>query len=288
VLTWRGRGPPTRESPINPVDRHFNSSKLASKGSSITLTRRELLATTAAATAINATRGRSARAEAAGGEIKAVGFDAFTIFDPRSVAVAVEESFPGRGAEVSAAWRTRQFEYCWLRTLNRNYADFWRVTEDALVFACKAAKLDLKPDTRAKLTDAFLRLKPWPDSIAALKAMRAANIRLAYVSNMTPTMLKALTESAGAADLFEHQLSTDAVKAFKPDPRAYQMAETAFNLPRENIVFAAFGGWDAAGGRSFGFNTFWVNRSGAPLEELGVEPNAVGGTLTELAKYVTG
>ena len=144
----------------------------------MTLTRRELLATTAATTVNNATRGASARAEAAGGQIKAVGFDAFTIFDPRSVAVAVEESFPGRGAELSAAWRTRQFEYCWLRTLNRNYADFSRVTEDALVFACKAAKLDLKPDTRAKLMDAFLRLKPWPDSIAALKAIKAANIRL--------------------------------------------------------------------------------------------------------------
>jgi 2-haloacid dehalogenase len=104
---------------------------------------------------------------------------------------------------------------------------------------------------------------------------------------MTPTMLRVLTENAGAADLFEHQLSTDAVKAFKPDPRAYQMAETAFNLPRENIAFAAFGGWDAAGARSFGFDTFWVNRLGVPMEELGVAPNAAGGTLTELATYVT-
>jgi len=33
----------------------------------------------------------------------------------------------------------------------------------------------------------------------------------------------------------------------KPDARAYQMAETAFKLPRERILFAAFGGWDAAG-----------------------------------------
>ena len=60
----------------------------------MTLTRRELLATTAATTVINATRGASARAAAAGGQIKAVGFDAFTIFDPRSVTIAVEESFP--------------------------------------------------------------------------------------------------------------------------------------------------------------------------------------------------
>jgi 2-haloacid dehalogenase len=52
-------------------------------------------------------------------------------------------------------------------------------------------------------------------------------------------------------------------------------------------VFAAFGGWDAAGAKSFGLNTFWVNHVSAPVEELGVRPDAVGTTLTELARYVT-
>jgi 2-haloacid dehalogenase len=52
-------------------------------------------------------------------------------------------------------------------------------------------------------------------------------------------------------------------------------------------VFAAFGGWDAAGAKSFGLNTFWVNRFNAPAEELGVMPDAVGSTLADLAKYVT-
>jgi 2-haloacid dehalogenase len=63
------------------------------------------------------------------------------------------------------------------------------------------------------------------------------------------------------------------------------MAETALRIPRDNIVFAAFGGWDAAGGKAFGLDTFWVNRLGAPVERLGVPPDAVGLTLTELAHY---
>ena len=109
--------------------------------------------------------------------------------------------------------------------------------------------------------------------------MRQAGIRLAYVSNLTPKMLTVMSQSAGISDLFEHILSTDRVKAYKPDPRAYQMAEVVFNLPRESIVFAAFGGWDAAGAKSFGLNTFWVNQVNAPLEELGVKPDAIGRTL---------
>ena len=45
--------------------------------------------------------------------------------------------FPGKGAELSNAWRTRQFEYTWLRTMSGRYADFWHVTEEALIFAAK-------------------------------------------------------------------------------------------------------------------------------------------------------
>jgi 2-haloacid dehalogenase len=170
------------------------------------LRRRDLLAASGAALAAsvsNASFGHAASVRAASGKIKAVGFDAFTIFNPNSVVAAVEENFPGKGAELSSAWRSRQFEYCWLRTLNRTYVDFWQVTEEALVFAAKAAKIDLKSDARARLMDAWLQLKPWPDSVAALRTMREAGVRLAYVSNMTPKMLMTNSENAGVGGLFE-------------------------------------------------------------------------------------
>lgn len=40
---------------------------------------------------------------------KVIAFDAFPIFDPRPVFMLAEELFPGKGAEVSNAWRSRQF-----------------------------------------------------------------------------------------------------------------------------------------------------------------------------------
>lgn len=246
--------------------------------------RRRLLTQAGTAVAVGMlTEVARARARAEGFE--AIGFDAFTIFDPRSTAAAVEESFPGKGKEIFSTWRLRQFEYCWLRTLNRNYADFRQVTEEALVFACKSAKVDLDASARAKLMEAAFRFKPWPNSVAALKSMRDAGIRLAYVSNLTPEILAKLSDAAGITELFERRLSTDLVRAFKPDPRAYEMAEKAFGLPRGKILFAAFGGWDAAGAKSFGLSTFWVNRLDAPVEELGVTPDAIGSDLAALAKF---
>jgi len=51
-------------------------------------------------------------------------------------------------------------------------------------------------------------------------------------------------------------------------------------------VGAAFAGWDAAGAKWFGYPTFWVNRLGAPVEELGVTPDGIGSGLGDLVKFV--
>ena len=217
---------------------------------------------------------------------KAVAFDAFPIFDPRPVAGLAEKLFPGKGAELSNAWRTRQFEYQWLRCLSGHYADFQHTTEDGLVFAAKLLRLDLTPEKRERLLHAYLELGAWPDAPAALASLKETGIRLAFLSNMTAAMLDAGIQNAGLGGLFEHVLSTDRIGAYKPDPRAYQMAIDAFGLEREEILFVAFAGWDAAGAKWFGYPTFWVNRLDLPAEEMGVTADGEGRDLADLVSFV--
>ena len=62
-----------------------------------------------------------------------------------------KKSFRAGGWNWANAWRTRQFEYTWLRTLGGNYADFWQVTEKSLVFAARLLKIDLSADQRDQL-----------------------------------------------------------------------------------------------------------------------------------------
>jgi 2-haloacid dehalogenase len=219
-------------------------------------------------------------------KIKAIAFDGFPIIDPRPVFAGLEEIFPGKGRQLGDAWRTRQFEYTWLRTLGGRYADFWQVTEESLVFAAKALGIDLSADKRDQLMQTYLGLKAWPDVAPALKELKAAGIRMAFLSNLTDAMLDAAVKNSGLEGVFESHLSTDRVRAFKPDPRAYQMGVEAFKLEKEEIAFAAFAGWDVMGAKWFGYPTFWVNRVNAPAEELGMLPDGVGPGLGDLAKFV--
>ena len=57
-------------------------------------------------------------------------------------------------------------------------------------------------------------------------------------------------------------------------------------LAKHEILFAAFGGWDAAGAKAFGYPTVWVNRFNQPLEQLGVGPDETFTDLKGLLEFV--
>src|SRR4051812_13530070 len=86
------------------------------------------------------------RGATAAPRFKAVAFDYFVLFNPDSVVPAVEMIFPGRGRELTNLWRTRQFEYSWLRSISDRYVDFFAVTGDALDYAANSLKLALTPE----------------------------------------------------------------------------------------------------------------------------------------------
>jgi 2-haloacid dehalogenase len=78
--------------------------------------------------------------------VRALVCDAYgTLFDPFAVKNRAEKLFPGDGTALSQLWRSKQLEYSWLRTLIGCYESFWKITEDALLFACRALKLSKRP-----------------------------------------------------------------------------------------------------------------------------------------------
>jgi 2-haloacid dehalogenase len=252
----------------------------------VTQSRRTFLtgitATAAAATRIAHAKMPAPRA------VEAIAFDGFPIIDPRPVATRTEALFPGKGAALMNAWRTRQFEYTWLRTLGSAYADFRQITQEALVYAAASLGLALSEAARDHLMQSFLQLQVWDDARPALEALRGAGIRMAFLSNLTPAMLDAAIARADLGGFFEPHLTMDRVRVFKPDRRAYEMGPRAFRARPDEIVFCASAGWDAAGARWFGYRTFWVNRSQQPVEELGVRPDGIGADMADFARFVLG
>jgi 2-haloacid dehalogenase len=208
--------------------------------------------------------------------IRALAFDGFTILDPRALTAAVIAMFPDHGAAIANAWTTKLFELSWIETAAGRYSGFARLADAALKQVAQVQDITIDPTQRAELIGTFGALPIWPDAADALENLRRSGIRLAFLSNLEERDLASNMRRHGLLDVMEPPLSTNRVRAFKPSPRAYAMGTDYFQLPRDQIGFVAFGGWDALGAKWFGYPTAWINRLGVAPEALDPAPDASG------------
>lgn len=211
--------------------------------------------------------------------LRALVFDAYgTLFDVHSVQARCEAFWPGKGAQLSQLWRSKQLEYTWLRTLMQRYAPFSQVTDEALRYACEFLKLEIEESQLRTLIEEYRRLALFPEVAGAFP--KFSGRKLTILSNGSPDMLDPLVAQCGLS--FDAVLSVDALKRFKPAPEVYQLAVDRLGTPKEEIGFVSSNGWDAAGAKSFGFNVFWINRAGAPVDALGFRPDHIVRSLDEI------
>jgi 2-haloacid dehalogenase len=219
--------------------------------------------------------------------LDALVFDAYgTLFDVHAVVDRCEKFWPGKGAQLSQAWRAKQLEYSWQRSLMGRYAPFSAVTRDALAYACEALGLPLDDAKTKALMQEYRNLAPYPDVPDALARLKRDGRKLAILTNGSPDMIEPLVKNRGMQADFDAVLSVDGLKTFKPAPRVYQLAVDTLRVPAANIGFVSSNCWDALGAKSFGFNVYWINRAQAPVDRLDARPDGMLGSLGDLPERI--
>ena len=218
---------------------------------------------------------------------KAVLFDAYgTLFDVYSVAMLAEQLFPGQGERLAVIWRDKQIEYTRLVSMSGRYRPFWDLTRAGLRYA--AARLGLALDAAAedRLMNQYRHLSAFPENRDVLAELARRGIPAGILSNGDPEMLSVAVKSAGFADLLHPVLSVHGVQRYKTDPAAYALGPQALGLPAKEILFVSSNAWDAIGATWYGYTTLWVNRAGAPPEQLDTEPTRSGTSLRDVLNFL--
>ncbi|MDC3417337.1 haloacid dehalogenase type II [Aquibacillus salsiterrae] len=207
-------------------------------------------------------------------KIKAYVFDVYgTLFDVHSVSRACDELFPNQGIAISQTWRQKQIEYSFLRQLTGNYKDFFAVTKDSLRYAIQLHCGDYNDSQLKKLLEKYLTLNTFPEVIEVLDQLRES--KLAVFSNGSHQMLDPLLKQAAIYNKFNHIISVDEIKQYKPTSESYQYCLNTLKVNKEEVLFMSSNGWDITGAKSFGFQTAWINRNKLPVEQLQLEPDAI-------------
>lgn len=214
--------------------------------------------------------------------VEACVFDAYgTLFDVHSSVARHRERIGERAQQVSVAWRQKQLEYTWLRSLMARHVDFHEVTADALDYTFEV--FGIQDDRlKADLLAAYRQLDCYAEVKGTLQALKERGLTTAILSNGSPSMLGPAVEGGGIAHLLDEILSVEAVGIYKPAPAVYQLAVDRLGVGAAKILFMSSNAWDIAGAAAFGCRTVWVNRFGQTAERLPAQAEFEVKTLEEL------
>ena len=131
----------------------------------------------------------------------------------------------------------------------------------------------MAPDDHAH---AFDELPVRPEARSTLPKLLETGLVLGILSNGSAGMLARAVGRAGLEGMFEHVLSADDARRYKPHPSVYALAVDATGYPSSAIGFVTANDWDAAGASAFGLRVAWLRREGQVEPAAGRGPGACG------------
>jgi 2-haloacid dehalogenase len=208
----------------------------------------------------------SATMTAAPHAVEALLFDVFgTVVDWRGSCSAELEAF-GRSRGISADWVafTDQWRGLYQPSMEavRSGRRPWTILdvlhrESLDTLLAKFGLEDITPGDREHLTRIWHRLKPWPDVVAGLTALKTRYI-IGTLSNGNVGLLTRLAKTAGLP--WDVVLGAETAQAYKPLPQAYRRAAELLNLAPERVMLVAAHNGDLAAAQACGFATAFVPR----------------------------
>ena len=203
--------------------------------------------------------------------IKAIIFDAYgTLFDVNSAAEKCKDKIGDKWEGFANYWRTTQLEYTWLRSLMKRHKDFWQVTVDSLDKSMKTYEID--SSMRNELLNLYKILSPFKEVSEVLKSLKDKNLKLAILSNGTPSLLNELVVSNNLENIFDDIFSIEEVGVYKPDSKVYDIPIKKYNIKKNEVAFLSANTWDISGGGNYGYNSIWVNRNNNTFDNLDYVP----------------
>jgi 2-haloacid dehalogenase len=207
-----------------------------------------------------------------------------TLIDIESMATLFEEVFGAR--TVLREWFGQLVMYSMAATLAECYVDFFTLGQGVLRMLGDIHGVTVTDGDVARLKTALANMPAHPDVAPALAELRANGFRLVTLTNSphsegVPTPL----ENAGLAGFFEHQLSVESCRAFKPAPAVYRHACQVLGVSPADCMMVAAHVWDTVGAQGVGFSSALITRPGnPPLPVDGLpQPTVVASDLGELA-----
>jgi len=204
--------------------------------------------------------------------MRALLFDVFgTCVDWRTSMMREVERF-GLPAEVAVAWRAEyQPQLETVRDGSRPWVNLDVLHRIGLDIVLRDLGIALPERDRVELTQAWHRLRPWPDVVGGLTDLKAGHI-IAPCSNGHIAQSVNLAKYAGLP--WDAILGAEIARAYKPDPTVYLASVHALGLEPQDVCMVAAHNGDLLAAQAVGLRTAFVARPAehGPSQTTDLEP----------------
>ena len=189
-------------------------------------------------------------------------------------------------ADFRGVWFQRLLHWSTVTTLTGEYMDFGQLAGHCLDQLADMHGLTLAKHDRQRVFDTIGTLAPHDDVRAALSQLQNAGFALTALTNSAQNTVDKQFEHAGLTALFDHVLSVDGARCYKPHPKAYGVAVDTLGVPAGKLRLVAAHDWDVTGAMRAGLNAAFVARGKACLSPAGTRPDIVGDDLADVARQI--
>jgi 2-haloacid dehalogenase len=207
-----------------------------------------------------------------------------TLLDLRALQPQFERVF-GDG-EVLYPWFGQVLQSALLTVVTGPYSDFGKVGRAALEMVAARRGVVLSDADARAILGGMRTLPPHPDVLPAIQRLKAAEFRLAALTNSPPAVAEAQLTNSGIAPHLDKMLSVDAVHRLKPAAEVYRHAADSFGVAPADVRLVAAHSWDVAGAMRAGCRAAFIARPGMVLDPLFDPPDIVGPDLGVVAQRI--
>jgi len=189
-------------------------------------------------------------------------------------------------AGLRRTWFASLLHWSTVTTLTRQYQDFTTLAGDCLDALARQRGIDLDDNGRQEVFASIATLPPHADVPGALARLSEHGFTLIALTNSAQNTVDRQFEHAGLTGYFDHVLSVDAARCYKPHPSAYAVAAGALGCPNAELRLIAAHDWDVTGAIRAGLKGAFVARNGSVFNRAGEQPEIVGDDLADVAKQL--
>ena len=182
-------------------------------------------------------------------------------------------------------WRRTHFENSMIDALlDREHTPYREIGHQAVDYTLERAGIPHTAEEVRRLVSEIERLKPFPDVVDALTALKQGGHSLVVLSNGDPDMLARGVPYSGTGHLFDRLISVAEAGSFKPHVATYRTAAQLIGVEPEQVLFVANHAFDCVGAKAFGMRTAFVDRRLRPFRNSKYPPDLTVRNFRELAE----